>query len=88
LNVRAVLPEVGAGQLGAMRYLIASAGHAADPALDRQAAPCRPRSGWPAVARPSGLFGLRLYRNLGMSYGERTVNAGTGSMLISCIPVW
>ena len=25
VNIRAVLPEVGAGQLGAMRYLIASA---------------------------------------------------------------
>ena len=33
-----------------------------------------------------GLFGCCLY-NLGINDGERTVNAGTGSMLISCIPI-
>jgi drug/metabolite transporter (DMT)-like permease len=83
VNVRAVLPEVGSGQLGAMRYLIASAvmlviwlcrGH-----------PLPARSDLPGVAM-LGLFGFCLY-NLGINYGERTVNAGTGSMLISCIPV-
>lgn len=33
-----------------------------------------------------GAFGFTLY-NLGINYGERTVDAGTGSMLISCVPI-
>jgi drug/metabolite transporter (DMT)-like permease len=83
VNVRAVLPEVGAGQLGAMRYLIASA--VMLPIWIFRGRPLPARSDWPAVAS-LGLFGFCLY-NLGINYGERTVNAGTGSMLISCIPV-
>ena len=83
VNVRAVLPEVGAGQLGAMRYLIASA--VMLPIWIYRGRPLPTRSDWPTVAS-LGLFGFCLY-NLGINYGERTVNAGTGSMLISCIPV-
>ncbi len=83
VNVRAVLPEVGAGQLGAMRYLIASA--VMLPIWIYRGRPLPARSDWPTVAS-LGLFGFCLY-NLGINYGERTVNAGTGSMLISCIPV-
>ena len=83
VNVRAVLPEVGAGQLGAMRYLIASA--VMLPIWLYRGRPLPARSDWPTVAS-LGLFGFCLY-NLGINYGERTVNAGTGSMLISCIPV-
>jgi drug/metabolite transporter (DMT)-like permease len=83
VNVRAVLPEVGSGQLGAMRYLIASA--AMLPVWLYRGRPLPARSDWPTVAS-LGLFGFCLY-NLGINYGERTVNAGTGSMLISCIPV-
>ncbi|MCX8488989.1 MAG: DMT family transporter [Opitutales bacterium] len=83
VNVRAVLPEVGAGQLGAMRYLIASA--IMLPIWLLRGRPLPARSDWPTVAC-LGLFGFCLY-NLGINYGERTVNAGTGSMLISCIPV-
>ncbi|NDB06689.1 MAG: DMT family transporter [Acidimicrobiia bacterium] len=83
VNVRAVLPEVGAGQLGAMRYLIASA--VMLPIWLYRGRPLPGRSDWPAVAS-LGLFGFCLY-NLGINYGEQTVNAGTGSMLISCIPV-
>ena len=83
VNVRAVLPEVGAGQLGAMRYLLASA--VMLPIWLYRGRPLPARSDWPTVAS-LGLFGFCLY-NLGINYGERTVNAGTGSMLISCIPV-
>lgn len=83
VNVRAVLPEVGSGQLGAMRYLIASA--VMLPIWLARGRPLPARSDWPTVAA-LGLFGFCLY-NLGINYGERTVNAGTGSMLISCIPV-
>jgi len=83
VNVRAVLPEVGSGQLGAMRYLIASA--VMLPIWLYRGRPLPARSDWPTVAA-LGLFGFCLY-NLGINYGERTVNAGTGSMLISCIPV-
>lgn len=83
VNVRAVLPEVGAGQLGAMRYLLASA--VMLPIWLMRGRPLPARGDWPVVAS-LGLFGFCLY-NLGINYGERTVNAGTGSMLISCIPV-
>ena len=83
VNVRAVLPEVGAGQLGAMRYLIASV--VMLPIWLYRGRPLPARSDWPTVAS-LGLFGFCLY-NLGINYGEQTVNAGTGSMLISCIPV-
>ena len=83
VNVRAVLPEVGSGQLGALRYLIASA--VMLPVWLIRGRPLPARSDWPAVGA-LGLFGFCLY-NLGINYGERTVNAGTGSMLISCIPV-
>ena len=83
VNVRAVLPEVGSGQLGAMRYLIASA--VMLPVWLCRGRPLPARKDWPVVAS-LGLFGFCLY-NLGINYGERTVNAGTGSMLISCIPV-
>lgn len=83
VNVRAVLPEVGAGQLGAMRYLIASA--VMLPVWLYRGRPLPARGDWPAVAS-LGLLGFCLY-NLGINYGEKTVNAGTGSMLISCIPV-
>jgi drug/metabolite transporter (DMT)-like permease len=83
VNVRAVLPEVGSGQLGAMRYLIASS--VMLPIWLYRGRPLPARGDWPTVAS-LGLFGFCLY-NLGINYGERTVNAGTGSMLISCIPV-
>jgi drug/metabolite transporter (DMT)-like permease len=83
VNVRAVLPEVGSGQLGAMRYLIASA--VMLPIWLYRGRPLPARADWPAVVM-LGLFGFCLY-NLGINFGERTVNAGTGSMLISCIPV-
>ena len=83
VNVRAVLPEVGAGQLGAMRYLIASA--VMLPIWIYRGRPLPARGDWASVSS-LGLFGFCLY-NLGINYGERTVNAGTGSMLISCIPV-
>ena len=83
VNVRAVLPEVGSGQLGALRYLIASS--VMLPIWLLRGRPLPARGDWPKVAS-LGLFGFCLY-NLGINYGERTVNAGTGSMLISCIPV-
>jgi len=83
VNVRAVLPEVGSGQLGALRYLIASS--VMLPIWLLRGRPLPDRADWPKVAS-LGLFGFCLY-NLGINYGERTVNAGTGSMLISCIPV-
>ena len=83
VNVRAVLPEIGSGQLGAMRYLIASS--VMLPIWLHRGRPLPARGDWPQVAM-LGLFGFCLY-NLGINYGERTVNAGTGSMLISCIPV-
>jgi drug/metabolite transporter (DMT)-like permease len=66
-----------------MRYLIASA--VMLPIWIYRGRPLPARSDWPTVAS-LGLFGFCLY-NLGINYGERTVNAGKGSMLISCIPV-
>lgn len=83
VNVRAVVHEVGAGQLGALRYLLASA--ALVPVWLARGRPLPARKDLPQVVL-LGLFGFCLY-NLGINYGERTVNAGAGSMLISCIPV-
>ena len=80
---RTVLTELDAGQVGAMRYLIASS--VMLPIWLYRGRPLPARGDWPTVAS-LGLFGFCLY-NLGINYGERTVNAGTGSMLISCIPV-
>ena len=83
VNVRAVVHEVGSGQLGALRYLLASA--VLIPVWLLRGRPLPDRRDLPQVAL-LGLFGFCLY-NLGINYGERTVNAGTGSMLISSIPV-
>jgi len=83
VNVRAIVHEVGAGDLGALRYLIASAAM-----LVVWLFRGRPLPALRDVPRLAllGLFGFTLY-NLGINYGERTVDAGTGSMIISCVPV-
>ena len=83
VSVRTVLTELDAGQVGALRYLIASA--VMLPVWLYRGRPLPDKSDLGLVTL-LGLFGFCLY-NLGINYGERTVNAGTGSMLISCIPV-
>lgn len=83
VNVRAIVHEVGSGELGALRYLIAST-------VMLVIWFCRGRPLPAARDLPTiallGLFGFTLY-NLGINFGERTVDAGTGSMLISCVPI-
>lgn len=83
VNVRAIVHEVGAGDLGALRYLIASAAMLAVWLFRGRPLPAL--CDVPRVAL-LGLFGFTLY-NLGINFGERTVDAGTGSMLISCVPI-
>lgn len=83
VNVRAIVHEVGAGELGALRYLIASTVMLTVWLFRGRPLPA-PRD-VPLIAL-LGLFGFTLY-NLGINYGERTVDAGTGSMLISCVPI-
>lgn len=83
INVRAAVPHVGAGQLGALRYLLASA--VLLPVWFYRGRPLPQTRDWPALAC-MGLTGFTLY-NLGINFGEETVNAGTGSLLISCVPI-
>lgn len=83
INVRAAVPHVGAGQLGALRYLIASA--VLVPVWFYRGRPLPQARDWPAIVL-MGVTGFTLY-NLGINYGEETVNAGTGSLLISCVPI-
>jgi len=83
VNVRAIVREVGPGELGAMRYLIASA--VITIVWLVRGRPLPARRDVPGVVL-LGIFGFTLY-NLGINYGEVTVDAGTGAMLISCVPV-
>lgn len=83
VNVRAIVHEVGPGELGAMRYLIAST--VMTGVWLARGRPLPARRDLPAIAA-LGLFGFTFY-NLGINYGEQTVDAGTGAMLISCVPV-
>lgn len=83
VNVRAIVHEVGAGELGALRYLIASA--VMFIVWMFRGRPVPAVRDLPAIAL-LGVFGFTLY-NLGINFGERTVDAGTGSMLISCVPI-
>ncbi len=83
VNVRAIVHEVGAGELGALRYLIASTVMLI--VWFVRGRPLPARRDLPGIAL-LGAFGFTLY-NLGINYGERTVDAGTGSMLISCVPI-
>ena len=83
VNVRAIVHEVGAGELGALRYLIASTVMLT--VWFFRGRPLPALCDVPQIAL-LGLFGFTLY-NLGINYGERTVDAGTGSMLISCVPI-
>ena len=83
VNVRAIVHEVGAGELGALRYLIASS-----VMLMVWFFRGRPLPALRDIPQISllGLFAFTLY-NLGINFGEQTVDAGTGSMLISCVPI-
>jgi drug/metabolite transporter (DMT)-like permease len=83
VNVRAIVHEVGAGELGALRYLIASS--VMFLVWIYRGRPVPAVRDLPLVAL-LGVFGFTLY-NLGINFGERTVDAGTGSMLISCVPI-
>lgn len=83
VNVRAIVHEVGAGDLGAMRYLIAST--VMSTVWFFRGRPLPALRDVPQIAL-LGLFAFTLY-NLGINFGERTVDAGTGSMLISCVPI-
>ena len=78
VSVRIVLTELDAGQVGAMRYLIASA--VMLPVWLYRGRPLPDRSDLGLVAL-LGLFGFCFY-NLGINFGEKTVDAGTGSLLI------
>ncbi|MCX6889337.1 MAG: DMT family transporter [Verrucomicrobia bacterium] len=83
VSVRTVLTELDAGQVGAMRYLIASA--VMLPVWLWRGRPLPARSDLLLVAL-LGLFGFCFY-NLGVNFGEKTVDAGTGSLLISFQPI-
>jgi len=83
VNVRVIVREVGAGELGALRYLIASTVMLA--VWFARGRPLPAGRDLPLIAA-LGAFGFTLY-NLGINYGERTVDAGTGSMIISCVPI-
>jgi len=83
VNVRAIVREVGAGELGALRYLIASMVMLM--VWFFRGRPLPALRDVPQIAL-LGLFAFTLY-NLGINFGERTVDAGTGSMLISCVPI-
>jgi len=83
VSVRTVLTELDAGQVGAMRYLIASA--VMLPVWLYRGRPLPDKSDLGLVTL-LGLFGFCLY-NLGINYGEKTVDAGTGSLLISFQPI-
>ena len=83
VSVRTVLTELDAGQVGAMRYLIASA--VMLPVWLYRGRPLPDRSYLGLVAL-LGLFGFCFY-NLGIKFGEKTVDAGTGSLLGSFQPI-
>jgi len=83
VSVRTVLTELDAGQVGAMRYLIASA--VMLPVWLYRGRPLPDKSDLGLVSL-LGLFGFCLY-NLGINFGEKTVDAGTGSLLISFQPI-
>jgi drug/metabolite transporter (DMT)-like permease len=83
VSVRTVLTELDAGQVGAMRYLIASA--VMLPVWLYRGRPLPDKSDLGLVTL-LGLFGFCLY-NLGINFGEKTVDAGTGSLLISFQPI-
>ena len=83
VSVRTVLTELDAGQVGAMRYLIASA--VMVPVWLYRGRPLPDKSDLGLVTL-LGLFGFCLY-NLGINFGEKTVDAGTGSLLISFQPI-
>ena len=83
VSVRTVLTELDAGQVGALRYLIASA--VMIPVWLYRGRPLPDKSDLGLVSL-LGLFGFCLY-NLGINFGEKTVDAGTGSLLISFQPI-
>lgn len=83
VSVRTVLTELDAGQVGAMRYLIASAVMLLVWLYRGRPLPDRSDLGLVALL---GLFGFCFY-NLGINFGEKTVDAGTGSLLISFQPI-
>jgi len=83
VSVRTVLTELDAGQVGALRYLIASA--VMLPVWLYRGRPLPDKSDLGLVTL-LGLFGFCLY-NLGINFGEKTVDAGTGSLLISFQPI-
>ena len=83
VSVRTVLTELDAGQVGALRYLIASA--VMLPVWLYRDRPLPDKSDLGLVAL-LGLFGFCFY-NLGINFGEKTVDAGTGSLLISFQPI-
>jgi drug/metabolite transporter (DMT)-like permease len=83
VSVRTVLTELDAGQVGALRYLIASA--VMLPVWLYRGRPLPDKSDLGLVTL-LGLFGFCFY-NLGVNFGEKTVDAGTGSLLISFQPI-
>ncbi len=83
VSVRTVLAELDAGRVGALRYLVASA--VMLPVWLWRGRPLPARSDLGLVAL-LGLFGFCFY-NLGINFGEKTVDAGTGSLLISFQPI-
>ena len=84
VSVRSVLKaDIDPGQLGALRYLIASA--VMLPVWLYRGCPLPHKSDWGLVAL-LGIFGFCFY-NLGINFGEQTVDAGTGSLLISFQPI-
>lgn len=81
---RAALPAYGPDHLMLLRFLLASLTLGAVAVVSRPRLPSR--RDLPALVA-SGLLGITLC-NLGMTYGTRTVTAGSASMLASLGPVF
>jgi drug/metabolite transporter (DMT)-like permease len=81
---RAALPAYGPGHLMLLRFVCASATLAAVAVVSR---PRRPTLRDLPILAASGLLGITLC-NIGVTYGARTVTAGSASMLASLGPVF
>lgn len=83
-GIRAAMISYGPGEVALFRLLVASAGLAAFAAVRRM--PLPDLRDVPAILA-CGLFGFTVY-HAGLNFGERSVEAGTASLLIATAPVF